>query len=283
MRLPNALLPFALLAPLLAAQAPTAGALPALLTRVRAIRDATDFRASGRLVSVPASGQRKSYQLSMRARSFAGVLKLFCEITDPAPARVRLLLESRPAGASAVRLGHAGDPAPRELPFERWAESILATDFNYEDLMESQFLWRNQSLLDETTYGARACSVLRSTPGPADRTHYSSVTTWLDQTTDYRVGGEDGQALRQGQGIHLLRSAAIERSVVRQPDRVPLQRPTRIVPADRLPRLGKSEPGRACIRSRLAHPAMTMRTSLDTPARIGPDCWSDLHRGSDLR
>ena len=187
MRLPNALLPFALLAPLLAAQAPTAGALPALLTRVRAIRDATDFRASGRLVSVPASGQRKSYQLSMRARSFAGVLKLFCEITDPAPARVRLLLESRPAGASAVRLGHAGDPAPRELPFERWAESILATDFNYEDPMESQFLWRNQSLLDETTYGARACSVLRSTPGPADRTHYSSVTTWLDQTTDYPV------------------------------------------------------------------------------------------------
>ena len=187
MRLLDALLPFALLAPLLAAQAPTAAALPALLTRVRAIRDATDFRASGRLVSVPAPGQRKSYQLSLRARSFAGVLKIFCAITDPAPARVRLLLESHPSGASAIRLGHAGDPAPRELPFERWADSILATDFAYEDLMESQFLWRNQSLVEETTYGARHCSVLRSTPGPADRTHYSAVTTWLDQATGYPV------------------------------------------------------------------------------------------------
>src|SRR5271157_2477691 len=109
MRLPNALLPFALLAPLLPAQAPPAAALPALLSRVRAMRDATDFRASGRLVAVPAAGQRKSYQLSMRAHAFAGVLKLFCEITDPAPARVRLLIESRPGGAGAIRLGHAGD------------------------------------------------------------------------------------------------------------------------------------------------------------------------------
>ncbi len=187
MRLLNALLPVALLAPLPPAQAPPAAALPALLTRVRAIRDATDFRASGRLVSVPAAGQRRSYQLSLRARAFAGVVKLFCEIADPAPARVRLLLESRPTGASAIRLGHAGDPAPRELPFERWVDSILETGFNYEDLMESQFLWRNQALVGETTYGARHCSVLRSTPGPADRTHYSAVTTWLDRASAFPV------------------------------------------------------------------------------------------------
>ncbi|MGD0579823.1 MAG: outer membrane lipoprotein-sorting protein [Bryobacteraceae bacterium] len=186
MRLPNALASFALLCPLLLAQAPKAGSLPALLARVRAIRDATDFRASGRLVAVLPSGQRKSYQLSLRARAFSGILKLFCEVTDPAPARVRLLLESR-AGSSAIRLGHAGDPAPRELDFESWAGNILETDFAYEDLMENQFLWRNQSLVEQTRYGARTCSVLRSTPGPADRTHYSAVTTWLDQATDYPV------------------------------------------------------------------------------------------------
>jgi len=53
--------------------------------------------------------------------------------------------------------------------------------------MESQFLWRNQSLVEETTYGARAVFVVKSQPGPADRTHYSAVTSWLDREIYYPV------------------------------------------------------------------------------------------------
>ncbi len=187
MRLRCGFLALALAGPLLAAQSSAAPSLPTLLARVRAVRDAADFRATGRLVSVLPSGQRKNYQLALRARSFAGVLNLFCEVTDPPAARVRLLLESRPSGDNLIRLGHAGDPALRELPFERWGEALLGTAFSYEDLLDTQFLWRNQTLAGETRYGARDCFILRSTPGPADRTHYSSVTTWLDRASAFPV------------------------------------------------------------------------------------------------
>jgi hypothetical protein len=157
-----------------------------LIRHVQAMRDATDFRATGRLVRVDGE-QRKNYQFSMRAKGGAGALKIFCEVTGPAPSRVRLLLESFPGGRSVIRTGHPGDRAPSELPYERWGESLLNTDFSFEDLMESQFLWQIQSLMEETMYGARACFVVKSQPGPTDRTHYATVTSWLDREVYYPV------------------------------------------------------------------------------------------------
>ncbi len=158
-------------------------------SHLRAMRDATDFRASGRLVRVLGE-QRKSYQFSMRAKAVGGLLKIFCEVTDPAPARVRLLLESYADGRAVIRTGHAGDAAPAELPFARWGDRLLDTDFSFEDLMESQFVWRNQTLGDETTFGARSAVVLKSVPGPQDKTHYASVTSWLDSEIFYPLKEE---------------------------------------------------------------------------------------------
>jgi hypothetical protein len=175
------------LSPFCLAQQPKTLTIQELLARVLARRDATDFRASGRLVRVSASGERSSYQILMRARAFGDVLKILCEVTDPPPARVRLLLESRRTGRSTVRLGHSGDRAPRELPWESQGDAVLDTDFSYEDLMESQFLWRSQTLAGETKYGARTCYLVRSEPGPADRSHYSAVTSWLDKDVYYPV------------------------------------------------------------------------------------------------
>ena len=152
-----------------------------LIANVQSRRDATDFRANGRLVRIGELGQRTTYQFSMKARSFADVVKIFCEVKDPAPARVRLLLESRSAGRATIRIGHAGDDAPKELPFERWREPLLASDFSYEDLMEGHFLWQNQSLINEEKYGARDSYVIKSEPGSEDRSHYSAVTSWLDR------------------------------------------------------------------------------------------------------
>jgi Outer membrane lipoprotein-sorting protein len=157
-----------------------------IVARLQAARNATDFRATGRLVRIE-GGQRKNYQISMRGRATPGVLRMFCEVTDPSPSRIRLLLESPATGRAQIRTGHAGDRAPSDLPFERWNERLLDTDFAYEDLFESQFTWRNQTLLEETKYGARACFVVRSEPGAADRTHYSAVTTWLDREIYYPV------------------------------------------------------------------------------------------------
>lgn len=176
-----------LLSPLLVTAQPRAIALADLMARLQSMRRATDFRASGRLVKVAEPGRRAAYRISLRARSFAGVLKLFCEVKEPAQARVRLLVETQPAGKASIRAGHAGDRAPRELDFESWGEPFLDSDLSYEDLMENHFLWRRQSLLQAAKYGARNCYVVRSEPAASDRSHYSAVTSWLDQETYYPV------------------------------------------------------------------------------------------------
>ena len=186
-RLPASLLAACFLFGSLGARGQTPIAMPELKARLEAIREETDFRAGGRLVSVAASGERRSYQLSLRARWFAGTLKIFCEITDPPPARVRLLLESPAAGPASIRKGHAGDRQPATVPFENWGDGLLETGFTYEDLLENQFAWHNQTLSGETLYGARTCYVLMSVPEGSDRSHYSAVTSWLDRVSLHPV------------------------------------------------------------------------------------------------
>jgi len=175
------------LIPSLVAQQQPGITLPDLLARIQARRNATDFRASGRLVSVSPTGNRRTRQITMRARAFGDIVKIFCEVTDPQPDRVRLLIESRAAGRGSVRMGHAGDRAPRELPPESWGDALLDSNFSYEDLMESHFLWHSQTLTGEAKYGARMCYVVRSEPAPADHSHYSSITSWLDTDVYYPV------------------------------------------------------------------------------------------------
>lgn len=158
-----------------------------VMEKVQAWRKATDFRASGRLVRIAESGERKTYRISIRARSFPDGLKVFCEVTDPPSAKVRLLLESRTAGGATIRTGHAGDAAPKELAAASFGDPLLGSDFSFEDLMDNQFLWKNQTLLPEATCGARQCYVVKSEPSPADHSHYSSVTSWIDQKIYYPV------------------------------------------------------------------------------------------------
>ena len=181
---------FALLAlasPLLVAQEASRATLGELVQQARARRDATDFRAGGRLVRITESGERKNYQISMRAHSFGDVVKVFCEVTAPPAARVRLLMESGAAGRTAVRAGHAGDTAPKDLGPATWGDPLLDSDLTYEDLMENQFLWQKQTLVKQEKYGARDCAVVRSEPAVVDRSHYSAVTSWLDRLVHYPV------------------------------------------------------------------------------------------------
>ena len=177
----------ALASPLLVAQETSRATLGELVQQARARRDATDFRAGGRLVRITESGERKNYQISMRAHSFGDVVKVFCEVTAPPAARVRLLMESGAAGRTAVRAGHAGDAAPKELGSATWGDPLLDSDLTYEDLMENQFLWQKQTLVKEEKYGARDCDVVRSEPAAVDRSHYSAVTSWLDRLVHYPV------------------------------------------------------------------------------------------------
>ncbi|HTX14831.1 MAG TPA: outer membrane lipoprotein-sorting protein [Candidatus Baltobacteraceae bacterium] len=80
-----------------------------------------------------------------------------------------------------------GQKTASALPFERWNDALVGTDFSYEDMVENQFFWKNQELLAPEKYGARDCFVLKSKPGAEEQTHYDSVTTWIDRNILFPV------------------------------------------------------------------------------------------------
>ena len=159
----------------------------AVLTAPRERVQSADYRASGHLVRVDPGGSRTSYGISIKAHWFPGVLRVLLEITSPADARAHVLLEMRPSGQNMIRIAHPGDTAPATLPFEKWSEGPLGMGFSYEDFLEQQYFWPGQIVLQQTTYGARECDVLKSTPGAADRTHYAEIQTWLDHSIGFPV------------------------------------------------------------------------------------------------
>lgn len=160
----------------------------AALARPRQSLQSADFRATGHLVRVDPSGKRTSYAITLKAHWFPGILRVLCEISSPAPAHI--LLEMRPSGQDAIQIAHPGDKAPKPLPFDNWTDGPLGPIFSYEDLLEPQYFWPNQSVLERTKYGARDCDLLKSTPGPSDRTHYAEVRSWLDRSIGFPVYAE---------------------------------------------------------------------------------------------
>jgi hypothetical protein len=172
-------------------------ALPAHAADVKAVLAAprdrietADYRASGHLVRVDANGARTSYAINVRAHWFSGVLRVMLEISSPAPARAYVLLEMRPDGQDSILIAHPGDAAASALPFDKWTDGPLGDGFSYEDFLEPQYFWSGQSVPNETKYGARDCYILRSTPGPTDRTHYAETRTWLDESIGFPVHAE---------------------------------------------------------------------------------------------
>ena len=148
---------------------------------------AADFRASGHLVRVDADGKRTSDAVVLKAHWFPGVLRIEVEISSPAEARAHLLLQMRPGGEDTIQIAHPGDHAPRALPLESWTGGPLGPAFSYEDLLEAQLFWAHQAIVEQAKYGARDCDVIRSMPGPGDRTGYAEVKSWLDRAIGYPV------------------------------------------------------------------------------------------------
>ncbi len=169
------------------ASAPANADAQVVIATARQRLEATDAHAYGRLVRVKAGGARKTYNFSMKAKWFPDGLRMLCEITSPVQARMRILLARHADGAHAIEVANPGDAQPTRLPFAKWKDGVLGTDFSYEDLMQDELFWRKQTLVGREKYGARDCFVVRSEPGPADETHYRSATTWLDQTVEYPV------------------------------------------------------------------------------------------------
>jgi hypothetical protein len=177
-----------------------AASVPAALATERQRIESADYRVEGRLVRVDASGARLSEGLSVETRAFPGALRILVKVTSPAKARVHLLLETHYDGRSSIEIARPGDRAPTPLPFDKWSDGPLGGGFSYEDFLEQEFFWPTQMAAGEEKFGARVCDVVESEPAPEDRTHYTRVKTWLDQTIGFPIYQEKTE-----QGTHLVK------------------------------------------------------------------------------
>ena len=165
----------------LAAQ--TASAADPILKPVRQRIEASDFRATGRLVHIAANGDRVSYHVSIKGHWFPDGLRVLYTIKE---ASVRVLLHMSASGTTTVDTVQ-GAAKPARLQPSHWGDSFLGTDFSYEDLLEGQFYWKSQEALPPAGCGARHCVVLKSTPSPEDHSQYASVISDLDSTIYYPI------------------------------------------------------------------------------------------------
>ena len=157
------------------------------LTGSRERIEKLDYRVSGRLTRVEGDGKRTSYKFVGKAHWFPDGLRVLCEISGPGSEKTRLLLHMNLSGHVTIHAVLPGQKAASELPFERWNDPLVGTDFSYEDMVESYFFWKNQEVMAPEKYGARDCFVLKSTSGSQDRTYYDSVTSWIDRGILYPV------------------------------------------------------------------------------------------------
>jgi hypothetical protein len=155
--------------------------LETVLTGSRQRIEKLDYRVRGRLTRVESDGKRTSYKLVAKAHWFPDGLSVLCEISGPGSEKTSLLLHMSVSGHMTIQAVLPGQKAASELPFERWNDRLVGTDFSYEDMVESYFFWKNQAVLAPEKYGARDCFVLKSVSGSQDRTYYDSVTSWIDR------------------------------------------------------------------------------------------------------
>jgi Outer membrane lipoprotein-sorting protein len=161
--------------------------LETVLTDSRQRIEKLDYRLSGRLTRVEGNGKRTSYKFFAKAHWFPDGLRLLCEISGPGSEKTGLLLHMNVSGHVTIEAVLPGEKAASVLPFERWNDPLVGTDFSFEDMVESQFFWKNQELLAPEKYGARDCFVLKSKSNFQDRTYYDSVTSWIDHGILYPV------------------------------------------------------------------------------------------------
>src|SRR5882724_8506538 len=157
------------------------------LTGSRQRIEKLDYRLSGRLTRVDGNGKRTNYKFVAKGHWFPDGLRLLGEISGPGAEKTSLLLHMSGTGQVTIEAVLPGEKTAGALPFERWNDPLVGTDFSYEDMVENQFFWKNQQPLPPEKYGARDCLVLKSKSGPQDRTHYDSATSWIDRTILYPV------------------------------------------------------------------------------------------------
>jgi hypothetical protein len=161
--------------------------LETLLTASRRRIQNLDYRVTGRITQVGADGKQTSYKFVGKAHWFPDGLHVLSVFSGPGTEKTSILLHMSVNGHLTIETILPGEKTPSALPFEHWNDPLLGTNFSYEDMVENQFFWKDQELLPAEKYGARDCFVLKSTPSPQDRTHYDSVTSWIDRSIVFPV------------------------------------------------------------------------------------------------
>ena len=193
----------------------------AVIAVLRQRIETADYRASGRLVRVDASGNRIDNSITIKAHWFPGVLRTLVEIVPSRVAagkthqdtRISFLFETRPNGRNTIRIFHPHESTPTQLPFDEWNKSIFSSDFSYEDFLEPEYFWPDQTIAKSARFAGRDCDVLKSTPGAADHTQYAEIQTWLDHTITYPIYAEktlkDGETVKDFTYLGLTRSRGV--------------------------------------------------------------------------
>jgi hypothetical protein len=161
--------------------------LDTVLTGSRSRIQKLDYRVTGRLTKIEGDGKRTNYRFSGKAHWFTDGLRLFCEIFGPGSEKTTIVLHMTADGHTTIEALLPGEKAAHALPFEHWGDSLVGTDFSYEDMVESQFFWKHQEMLPAEKYGARDCFVLKSTSGAQEQSHFETVTSWIDRNILFPV------------------------------------------------------------------------------------------------
>jgi hypothetical protein len=151
--------------------------------------ESADFRAVGHFATVDAGGKRTNYPMTLKGRWLQGSLHLLCVISGPPEAKERIWMVVRPDGQDLVKVAKAGEKAPHDVPAAKWGDAVVGA-LSYDDLLEAQYFWANQSVTAHVKYGARDCDLVKSTPGATDKTAYVEVKTWLDEKIGFPVHAE---------------------------------------------------------------------------------------------
>ena len=118
--------------------------LETVLTGSRQRIEKLDYRVTGRLTRVEGDGKRTSYKFAAKAHWFPDGLRVLCEISGPGSEKTSVLLHMTVSGHVTIEAELPGEKAASVLPFERWNDPLVGTDFSYEDMVESQFFWKHQ-------------------------------------------------------------------------------------------------------------------------------------------
>jgi hypothetical protein len=132
-----------------------------------------------------------NYPITIKTHWFPGELRDVCRsraaVLDTREMREHILLNMSANGATRFQIAHPGETSVHSVPFEKWNAHPLGPGFDYEDFLEQQYFWPGQTSEGPAKFGARNCDVIKSTPGPADRTHYAQVKTWIDPSIGFPV------------------------------------------------------------------------------------------------